>query len=183
MSRWQHELDELMRSRHHVLVGYAIMLSGDPAVAEDLVQEALIATFSSRGRFDGQRSVEAYVRKAIASRFIDQRRREGRERARVERLTAATPLTTESPERAVGLRTDIAKALQLLPPRERACVVLRYLDQLSTVETAEALGLSAGAVKRYLSDGIRSLNPLLGISEPLDADEPVDVSEGRQRRG
>ncbi len=172
-----------MRSRHHVLVGYALMLSGDPAEAEDLVQEAVIATFASRSRFDGPRSVEAYVRKAIASRFIDERRRAGRERARVERLTSNASLTAEGPEHAVSIRTDIAKALQLLPPRERACVVLRYLDQRTTTETADALGLSTGAVKRYLSDGISRLNPLLGISEPLDADEPVDVSESRHRRG
>jgi RNA polymerase sigma factor (sigma-70 family) len=92
-------------------------------------------------------------------------------------------LTTASPEREVSVRTDITRALQLLPPRERACVVLRYLDQLSTVETAQALGLSTGAVKRYLSDGIRNLNPLLGVSESLDAQEPVDVSERRHRRG
>ncbi len=172
-----------MRSRHHVLVGYALMLSGDPADSEDLVQEAVIATFSSRSRFDGPRSVEAYVRKAIASRFIDERRRAGRDRARVERLTSSTALTTEGPEREVSVRTDIAKALQLLPARERACVVLRYLDQLSTAETAEALGLSTGAVKRYLSDGIGRLNPLLGMSEPLDGDEPVDVIERGRRRG
>jgi RNA polymerase sigma factor (sigma-70 family) len=181
--RWQHELEELMSTRHHVLVGYAVMLSGDPAVAEDLVQEAVVATFASRGRFDDPRSAEAYVRKAIASRFIDERRRHGRDNARVERLASSVMLTTEGPEREVSVRTDIARALQLLPPRERACVVLRYLDQLSTVETAEALGLSTGAVKRYLSDGIRNLNPLLGVSEPLDAEEPVDVSERRHRRG
>lgn len=183
MSRWNHELDELMRTRHHVLVGYATMLSGDQALAEDLVQEAVIATFASRSRFDGPRGAEAYVRRAIASRFVDERRRSARDKARVRAVASAVGGAAEGPERGVALRTDVARALQELPPRERACVVLRYLDQLSTAETADALGLSQGAVKRYLSDGLRTLGPLLGGAELGAAEETVAVSDRRHGRG
>ncbi|WP_309058317.1 sigma factor-like helix-turn-helix DNA-binding protein, partial [Streptomyces sp.] len=49
-----------------------------------------------------------------------------------------------------------------LPRRERACVVLRYYDDLPLADIAEALGVSVGAVKRYLSTGTRRLESLLG---------------------
>ena len=45
-----------------------------------------------------------------------------------------------------------------LTPRERACVVLRYYEDLNVVDIAETLGISAGAVKRYLSDGLAKLS-------------------------
>ena len=57
---------------------------------------------------------------------------------------------------------DVVRALAALSPRERACVVLRQMEDLSVVETASALGLSEGAVKRYTSDGLARLNAALG---------------------
>ena len=60
----------------------------------------------------------------------------------------------------VGL--DVRAALGALPPQERACVVLRYLDDLTVRDVAAELGLSEGAVKRYLSDGTRTLRRELG---------------------
>ena len=56
----------------------------------------------------------------------------------------------------------MVRALAALSPRERACVVLRQMEDLSVVETASALGLSEGAVKRYTSDGLARLNAALG---------------------
>jgi DNA-directed RNA polymerase specialized sigma24 family protein len=57
--------------------------------------------------------------------------------------------------------------------------MLRYLDHLSTHEAARALGLSEGAVKRYVSDAVAKLNGLLGTD--AERDEWSDVGEGRRR--
>ncbi len=157
---WQPMLESLVRSRHRALIAYAYLLTRDVADAEDLVQDALVAAFGGRADFPTIGHAEAYVRRAVATRFVDNARKRTREKARVDRVALA--IVTEGPESGTVGRVDVASALAELPPRVRACVVLRYLDDQSTTETARALGLSEGAVKRYVSDGVRSLNAMLG---------------------
>ena len=96
-------------------------------------------------------------------------------------LRLVAPLVEDVPEPQFA--PELRSALASLPPRERACAVLRHLEGLSTRETAELLGLSEGSVKRYLSDAMASLAARLG---PLDgADEHVDVKTSAKevRRG
>ena len=80
---------------------------------------------------------------------------------------------------------DVVRALAALSPRERACVVLRQMEDLSVVETASALGLSEGAVKRYTSDGLARLNAALGrtadVSERI-AVRTLETTEVRRER-
>jgi len=66
-----------------------------------------------------------------------------------------------------------------------ACVVMRFYDDMRVADIAEALGLSEGAVKRYLSDGIHHLNTALGTGEDPDApDAPTaDVVASGRRAG
>jgi DNA-directed RNA polymerase specialized sigma24 family protein len=75
--------------------------------------------------------------------------------------------------------TDVGAALATLAPRERTCIVLRYVEHLSIRETAEVLDLSEGSVKRYVSDGIAKLNGLLGTLDGPELTEWVDVKVGR----
>ena len=56
-----------------------------------------------------------------------------------------------------ALRLDLHEELRKLTPRERACLVLRYYDDLKVDDIAETLGISSGAVKRYLSDGLAKM--------------------------
>ena len=62
-------------------------------------------------------------------------------------------------------------------------MVLRHLDDLSVRETASLLGLSEGAVKRYVSDGVAALNAALGTTSPDDRDPVVLVQTEEVRRG
>lgn len=59
---------------------------------------------------------------------------------------------------------DLRSALAMLSPRQRACVVLHYYEDLSVAQVAEVLGCAPGAVKRYLSDARARLEPLLSDS-------------------
>jgi len=170
MEAWQPMLQELAGPRYSRLVAHAATLTGDRAAAEDLVQDALIRTFSRPRHFDSLPQAERYVRLAIASVFIDTARRAGRERRGWRRDTHPGQQPDVS---APSVDTDVASALASLPPRVRACVVLRFLEDLSTRETAAALGLSEGAVKRYVSDGTRELAQLLGT--PVEEPEQSDV--------
>jgi len=74
-----------------------------------------------------------------------------------------------------GLDHDVVAALQTLSARQRACVVLRHVDDLSVEQTASALGLSAGAVKRYTSDGAARLQAALGTRVDDEDTVPVEL--------
>ncbi|UZN03356.1 RNA polymerase sigma factor [Cellulomonas sp. S1-8] len=167
-------LSELVRDRYPALLARARMLVRDPVAAQDLVHDALVATFVGRARFTSVPAAEQYVRRALATRFVDGLRRRGRERAGFERL-AALPfdVVPDPAESSTRLADEIEAALATLAPRERACVVLRHVEDLSVRETAALLNLSEGAVKRYTSDGVRALSALLDVHPP--APDPATV--------
>ncbi len=171
--------DALCRERYGRLMALATMLAG-PDEAPDLVHDAMIAVFAKHRRFASLNAADAYVRRAIATRFIDRGRRRTRHDATVKRLAAQTPAAHE--DHLPEPRPDLDLALMELPPRVRACVVLRYLDDLSVRDTAGALGLSEGAVKRYVSDGLAALNARLGTDARPDDSDRVPVGTVRGQR-
>lgn len=181
--RWEDLLEQVARERYQRLVAHATLVSASPSDAQDLVQESLIAAFSGRARFGSVEQAEAYVRRAIASRAIDAGRRRTREARLLARAAAQTTHSVHDTDRLPG--ADVVRALAALSPRERACVVLRQMEDLSVVETASVLGLSEGAVKRYTSDGLTRLNAQLGST--TDAGERIavrtlDTTEVRHER-
>jgi len=172
-------LEAMLARRYSALKGYAVILCGDPAEADDLVQDAIVATFGAARRFDNVGTAEAYVRRAIASRFIDERRRSRTRREALRVIGTAEDSSAASPALLAEHATDVQRALQELSTRQRACVVLRFLDHLSTRETAHALGLSEGAVKRYLSEGMARLAPLLDVPAEIDDPEWIETKVTR----
>ena len=174
MRQWEPMLERVVAERYGRLVAYAMLLTASRADAEDLVQDAVVATFSGRGRFESVAQAEAYVRRAVASRFVDAgRRRTTERRALVRQAGMAAPDAGAPP--SIGLAPEVEAALALLAPRERACVVLRHMEDLSTRETAQLLHLSEGAVKRYVSDGVAALTAALDaeVAEQMPVTEAV----------
>jgi len=159
---WESVLATLVAERGDALARYAYVLCGDRDDAADLVQSALVATFGRlRNGFAIERA-EAYVRRAIASAYIDNGRRVSRWRATAH--LHASDVRVETPDTATDRRLDVKAQLDGLSPRERACVVLRYYGDQKVDDIAEDLGISAGAVKRYLSDGLAKL--ATALAEP-----------------
>ncbi|MFV0632767.1 SigE family RNA polymerase sigma factor [Demequina sp.] len=162
MSTWSRTLDELVRERGPALFGYAYVLTGNPTEAEDLLQDALVRTFRSGRRVGTIDSAHSYVKRAISSAFIDGHRRAS---ARPVRATGDAGDVTQQPASAVttdpaanvAATLDLHSAILDLPPRERACVVLRYLDDMPVASVASELGIAVGTVKRYLSDAVARL--------------------------
>jgi RNA polymerase sigma factor (sigma-70 family) len=162
------ELDQRRRGR---LIAFATVLAGAD-LADDLVQDAVIATFTKMRSFDSVEQAEAYVRRAIATRYIDLIRKD-RSRAARERLTAPDEIIAA--EETYPMSGIVASALASLSPQVRACIVLRYLDDMSIRTTASVLNLAEGTVKRYVSNGLHELNQSLGTDENLEALDIVDV--------
>lgn len=170
MPSWQAQLDEVVRTRRAALVGYACLFTRDRSEAEDLVHEALVRVFARRRSFPDVASAEAYVRAAVRTAFLDRARRRRAWDRRVHLLTDDG--APRRPDDVGPVGVDVGAALAALPPRERACVVLRYFDDLTVPDVAAELDLSPGAVKRYLSDAVAALRVALGddVAAGMDAD-------------
>jgi len=178
MAGWESELDELMRVRGSALVRYAYMLSGDRALAEDLVQDALVKVYSRlRGRpavsgavgvAAGSRAhdldspftnAEGYVRRPVLPIYLEGYRKRQRWTG-IKHLLADDP-STRGADQAASARIDVMAALARLGARERACVVLRYFEDMTVPQIADVLGTAQGTVKRYLSDATKHMQEYL----------------------
>lgn len=178
MAGWEEVLGEIVRTRHRALVGYAYLLSGDMREAEDLVQEALARTFARGRRARDFQLAEGYVRTAITNVFLDGTRKAKQWRGVSHLLAGADSDAGSIP--AVSDRVDVQQALQSLPPRQRACVVLRYFHDHTVPEIADQLSLSPGTVKRYLHEAHAALAQKLGPVQEPGGVLPVTPRGGHQ---
>jgi len=179
VAHWEPILDEVMRERAPRLLAYAAMVTGNDAEAHDVLQEALVRSFSKRRQFAHVNAAEAYVRRAIPSVYLDGlRKRKSRERSH----DRAFERDTAVPD--IDAHVDVQRALATLSPRERACVVLRYYDDCTVSQVAAQLGLAEGTVKRYLSDASGKLAKQLGTSdsESKEADAVPVLPTGKVGR-
>ena len=179
---WAPVLDRLVRERRPALVRYAALLTGgDLRDADDLVQEALVRTFSRGRPLREVAAAEGYVRQAILRVFLDGYRR--RRHWLGLRHLVVTAGSVPSASAATDDAVDVRAALATLRPRLRACVVLRFYDDLTVPEIADRLGLAAGTVKRYLSDAVGELEVLLGpLPDAPDHGEPEIVHVREEER-
>lgn len=155
-AEWEEVVNRLVAERGDDLTRYAYFVSGSRDDASDLVQDALVKTFGRLRNGYTVASAEAYVRRAILNTYLDAGRRTSRWR-RIAHLNAV-PELDEPKDATTDSRIDHAAQLQKLSPRERACLVLRYYEDLKVDDIAAELEISAGAVKRYLSDGLAKLS-------------------------
>lgn len=144
---------------------YAFVLTGDAHEAEDLVQEALARTGAAWTRVRNREHPDAYVRTVMVRLMCNRWRRPRR-----ERLTAQPPETAR-PDPALGKVDDDAAVealLRGLPPRQRAVLVLRYVDGLTEAEIAEAMGCAPGTVKSQAAKALASLRRSVPLREVVD---------------
>lgn len=133
----------------------AYLLCGDWDLASDHVQEGLIRVYVAWPRLTRAGRETGYARKAVVSASLDHSRRRSSSEvpAEADRDVPAGQDVAES----VALRATLMAALADLPPRQRACVVLRYFEDLSVAETAAVLGCSDGTVKSQTSRALDAL--------------------------
>ena len=135
----------------------AFLMCGDWERAADLTQEALVRLYVAWPRLEHHDGLLAYARKAVVSAAIDQgRRRSSREVLGITGLADRVP-QVEDPAAAVVDRLVLMDALAALPPRQRACVVLRFYEDLGVDTVAELLGCHSGTVKSQTTRGLTAL--------------------------
>jgi RNA polymerase sigma-70 factor (sigma-E family) len=154
--RRDHEFTEFVAARRPALVRVAALLvSGDLARAEDVVQTALVRLYMAWPRVRPD-TVEAYARRCVVNAAIDERRSLFRRR---EQTWAQVP-DVRADENHPGDQAAVVALLATLPASMRAAVVLRYVEGLSVAETADAMGCSEGNVKSQSARGLDRLRSL-----------------------
>jgi len=177
--RWEQVVVQLVAERGDALTRYAYFVSGSRDDAADLVQDALVKTFGRLRNGFSVAGAALYVSRAILNTYLDSGRRTTRWR-RIAHLNAAPDLVP-SPDAGTEARLDLHEELAKLTPRERACLVLRYYDDLKVDDIAATLELSSGAVKRYLSDGLAKM--AVSLSSTTDrSDATATVTPISSRR-
>jgi len=171
MESWKQTLAELAAGRGLALKRHAFLLCGDDATADDLVQEALIRAFARPLRTPRRDAAEAYVRAIMVNVFIDGVRRSSRWRRTAPLLGAAEPAAGADPADQVVARNTVLAALGGLSPQQRACVVLRFYEDLPVAAVASVLGVAEGTVKRHLSDALTRMAGRLSATDAPDEEQ------------
>jgi RNA polymerase sigma-70 factor (sigma-E family) len=159
-----HDVALIYRQHHADLVRLALLLVGDHASAEDVVQD-VFTRLCTRGRVLAQDSALAYVRAAVVNGCRSVLRRRALARRVAITRTAPWPETQESAEHTAILAEDrrlVLAALAALPGRRREVLVLRFYLGLPVAEVAAMLGISQGSVKSATARGLESLARRLG---------------------
>ncbi|MCA0145171.1 SigE family RNA polymerase sigma factor [Blastococcus sp. LR1] len=142
------------------LLRVAFLLTGNRWSAEDLLQTALLKTSRRWSAIADPQAAYPYVRRVLVTTQTSWLRR----RRVTEVLVDQLPDHGPPPDEAGILPGRALAALETLPPRMRAVVVLRYYEDLSEAETAAALGCSPGSVKSQASRGLARLRAELAPS-------------------
>lgn len=150
------EFAEFVTRWSPALLRVAFLLTSDRGEAEDLLQTALLKTSRHWSRISDREAAYGYVRRVLVTTHTSWRRRRRVHEVLVDRFP-------DSPgTQPAGIEAGRAlQALEQLPPRMRAVVVLRCYEGLTEAETAEALDCSVGSVKSQASRGLARLRDLL----------------------
>ncbi len=149
--------------------GLALRLTGLPALAQDVVQEAFLALWRAPEAYDPARGpFRTFFLSLVHHRAVDAVRREERLRHRADRAANLEPSAGEDVGEAVAeeaslaaRRREVREALAALPPEQRKVVELAYFGGLTQARIAEDLGIPLGTVKTRTLAALRKLRRAL----------------------
>ena len=167
-------LAPLMERHYRRLYRLALSYLRQPDDALDTVQEAFVKAWQNAARWDGSAEAGPWLSRIAINLSIDRWRRNRRRQA------TFTPLAEDDHEGALGngepppdrgirereLRDHLSCALDALPERQRAVVVLRHYQDMSLAEIATTLGMSLGTVKSSLHRALHRMRERLGEVRP-----------------
>jgi RNA polymerase sigma-70 factor (sigma-E family) len=137
------------------LLRLATLLAGDTGHGEDLMQTALLKVYRRWQRVSRMGHPAAYARRVLVTTHTSWRRR----------LSTTEQVVETLPDRAhpggPEVDHDLRTALQALPPRMRAALVLRFFADLTEVQTAQVMGCTASTVNTQVTRGLARLHAVL----------------------
>lgn len=145
----------------------AYLLTHDHALAEDLVQTTLARSWHAWPRIQGE--PDPYVRKVLVNTYASWWRRRWNNEQPTERLPDDAQ---DDHGDEVARRDGLVRALATLPRRQRAVIVLRYFEDLTEAQTAQALGVSVGTVKSQTAKALARLRVSPALSRAELIEEP-----------
>lgn len=163
--RDEREFAEYFAARQQAVRRTAYLLCGDWHRADDLAQTAFVSLHRHWRKVRDKAALDAYVRRTLVRAVIDESRRPWRRERSVPDTTtvpaSAVSVTADTGER-VATKEALLDGLRRVPPRQRAVLVLRFLEGLDVAGVAEALGCSQGTVKSQTARGLEALRAALG---------------------
>ncbi len=146
------DLEALFRAHWPRAFRAAYLVTHDAAAAEDIAQEAFLAAVRALHRFDRRRPFGPWLHRIVVNRAIDwTRARQLRGEVELSERTAAVEAVEPSGS------DRLAAAIAVLPPEQRAVIVLRHLLEYTPGEIAELLGVPRGTVNSRLRRGLDAL--------------------------
>ena len=158
------------------LVGSLTLYCGDPHVAEELAQEAIIKTIGSWSKVSQMAAPGAWLHRVainLANSHYRRRQAESRAnaRARARDVSGGVHFDHDTPD-TLAIREAVAR----LPVRQRTVLVLRYCSDLSGAEGADAMGITPGSVKVQASRALAALRRDFDVALPDELEEVADVT-------
>lgn len=161
MSQTERTYADVVAAHAPALLRLAVMLTGHPADAEDLLQSTLLRVARHADRVAGMGAPAAYLRTALVNEHASRGRG-------LSRRVRTVP-STEAPEPAVAAGSDVVDVrdeawrwLATLKPQQRAVLVLRFYEDLPDAEIALLLGCSESTVRSHAFRGLAALRTHLG---------------------
>ena len=158
------EFDAYFRARRDAVRRTAYLLCGDWHRADDHAQAAFVALHRHWRRIRDRDALDAWLRKTLVRTVVDESRRPWRRERSTEDpvVTTAVADRADGSENAIVTRHVLVDGLRVVPPRQRAVLVLRFLEGLDVAATAKVLGCSEGTVKSQTAHGLAALRAALG---------------------
>lgn len=160
-------LSELYSRHQQALFAYLLQLTPDYGLAEELLQDTLVAVWKSARSFEGRSSVLTWligIARRQAHNTLRQRKIPLADLTELESLPAPD-LEPEASALAGVAREELAQAFRQLAPVHREVLLLTFVQELSYQETATALAIPVGTVKSRVSNARRALRALLDLKE------------------
>lgn len=155
--------DQFVVERRVRLLRFAMVLTGDYWLAQEIVTDVLGRAFELWPRIGAVADPNAYVRRMLVNEHISWRRRWARTRPTDPQQMPQE--VVDGPDGAVSDRADLVALLAILTVRQRAVVVLRYYEHLVDTEIAEILGCRVETVRSHASRALQRLRLDLARSE------------------
>ena len=149
--------EEYLGYRLGALLRFATLVTCNPHLAEDVVQEVLVRAHARWDRIGVLEQPEAYLKRMVVNEYLSWRRRSARVvPVDLPALAAAAPSTPDHAQ-VYGERDELMRRVCALTPRQRAVVALRYYDGRTDAEIAAVLGCGEGTVRAHASRALAAL--------------------------